>query len=244
MVPLWLHQLSLAMLLLGAACAVVIAADELRDPQRMWIMNVVWPVCALFGGVLVLAQYFRYGRRAAGSRADAAGRPGEAAPQRSRAPFPIMVANGALHCGSGCTLGDIAAEWLILGFPLLATIGGWHWLFGQRLFADWAVDYGFAFAFGIVFQYFTIAPMRGLGLGPGLLAAVKADTLSLSAWQLGMYGFMAFAHFVLFGRLLHAALRPDSVAFWFMMQIAMLCGFVTTYPVNWLLLRTGIKEAM
>jgi hypothetical protein len=29
-----------------------------------------------------------------------------------------------------------------------------------------------------------------------------------------------------------------------MMQIAMLCGFVTSYPVNWWLLRAGLKEKM
>ena len=29
-----------------------------------------------------------------------------------------------------------------------------------------------------------------------------------------------------------------------MMQIAMICGFVTAYPVNWWLIRVGIKEAM
>jgi hypothetical protein len=26
--------------------------------------------------------------------------------------------------------------------------------------------------------------------------------------------------------------KVNSVEFWFMMQIAMLCGFVTSYPVN------------
>lgn len=29
-----------------------------------------------------------------------------------------------------------------------------------------------------------------------------------------------------------------------MMQIAMLAGFMTGYPVNWWLLRAGIKEKM
>jgi hypothetical protein len=29
-----------------------------------------------------------------------------------------------------------------------------------------------------------------------------------------------------------------------MMQIAMVCGFATTYPVNWLLIRLGVKEKM
>lgn len=38
--------------------------------------------------------------------------------------------------------------------------------------------------------------------------------------------------------------RADTPEFWFMMQIAMLCGFVTSYPVNWWLIRAGIKERM
>jgi hypothetical protein len=35
-------------------------------------------------------------------------------------------------------------------------------LFGERIFALWIVDYIFVYIFGIIFQYFTIAPMRGL----------------------------------------------------------------------------------
>ena len=69
---------------------------------------------------------------------------------------------------------------------------GWHSIFDDKMFAIWILDFIFAFAFGIVFQYFTIAPMRGLGSGRHV-AAVKADTLSLTAWQIGMYGFMAIA---------------------------------------------------
>jgi hypothetical protein len=29
-----------------------------------------------------------------------------------------------------------------------------------------------------------------------------------------------------------------------MMQIGMICGFATSYPMNWWLLRIGLKEAM
>jgi hypothetical protein len=39
-------------------------------------------------------------------------------------------------------------------------------------------------------------------------------------------------------------LSKTGPVFWFMTQIAMVCGFATAYPVNWLLLRRGIKEAM
>ncbi|HSU06934.1 MAG TPA: DUF4396 domain-containing protein [Acetobacteraceae bacterium] len=236
MIPAWLHDLSIAYLLLGALCAIAITIDEVRHPQHMWIMNVVWPVTSLFGTLWILWQYFRYGRRLTTLHQDSASRP--------RTPFSIMVANGSLHCGSGCTLGDICAEWLIFAVPAIAVAFGWHGIFRDKIFAVWIVDYLFAYTFGIVFQYFTIAPMRGLSLGPGLVAAIKADTLSLTAWQIGMYGFMAVAYFLIFRLGFGVNLQTNSVEFWFMMQIAMLFGFATSYPVNWWLLRVGIKEPM
>jgi len=33
-----------------------------------------------------------------------------------------------------------------------------------------------------------------------------------------------------------------SPALWFAMQLAMLAGFATSYPVNWWLIRKGLKE--
>ncbi len=244
MIPSWLHDLSIAYLLLGAACAVAIGADVARHPQHMWIMNLVWPTTALFGTVWVAWQYFAYGRLATHEATHAA-KQRHGKPQGKRqTPFPIMVANGALHCGSGCTLGDIAAEWLVFAIPAIAVWFGYGSLFGERMFAVWIVDFIFAYVFGIFFQYFSIAPMRGLSPGAGLIAAIKADTLSLTAWQVGMYGFMAFASLYVFRTVLGAPLRTDMVEFWFMMQLAMIVGFLTAYPVNWWLLRAGIKEPM
>jgi len=104
-----------------------------------------------------------------------------------------MVGKATLHCGSGCALGDICAEWLAFAFPAIAVWFGWHWLFREKIFAVWVLDFIFAFAIGIAFQYFTIVPMRHLKMTAGIRAALKADALSLTAWQIGMYGFMAFA---------------------------------------------------
>ncbi len=244
MIPIWLHWTSIAFLAIGFACAAVIALDELRRPQHMWIMNVVWPVDALFLGPLAVWGYFTYGTLATGARVAAAKEAGEEPPNKRLTPFPAMVGKGALHCGSGCTLGDICAEWLVFAFPAVATWFGYRWLFPREIFAAWVVDFLFAFAIGVAFQYFTIAPMRGLPVGRGIWAAVKADTLSLTSWQVGMYGFMAFAHFYLFAHLLGADLAVNTFAFWFMMQLAMICGLLTAYPVNWLLIRKGLKEKM
>ena len=151
-------------------------------------------------------------------------------PNKKLTPFPIMVANGALHCGSGCTLGDICAEWLVVRGT---GDRGRLWLaepFRREDLRRLDRRLSFRLAFGIVFQYFTIAPMRGLSFGQGICAAVKADTLSLTAWQIGMYGFMAVAYFAIFQSALGTRLATDTVEFWFMMQIAMVFGLRHLLP--------------
>ena len=210
----------------------------------MTIMSVVWPVTALFGTALTLWLYFTYGRLATRERMCAAMKTGATPPSRAETPFWAMVAKGASHCGAGCTLGDIVAEWLCFLVPTVAVSFGWHSLFTEKMFAVWIVDFVVAYLFGVAFQYFAIRPMRDISVGEALWLAVKADTLSLASWQIGMYGFMAFANFYWFQHLIGTSLRTDSIEFWFMMQIAMLCGFVTAFPVNWWLIRTGVKEKM
>jgi hypothetical protein len=86
--------------------------------------------------------------------------------------------------------------------------------------------------------------MRNLPLGKGILAAVKADAASITAWQIGMYGGVALGQFLWFTPAYGGQAAADTPEFWFLMQLAMLCGFATSFPVNWLLVRSGIKERM
>jgi hypothetical protein len=235
---MWLTTLSLVSLAVAVACAAWIVVDMLRGRrQPMAIMHVVWPVTALYAGPLGLWAYWRWGRpRAKGHGSDrdrekAGAEDGHGQP-RSRSPARESVALAASHCGSGCTLGDLFAESLLIAFPFT-------W-FGSELLTGWTLDYVAAFVIGIAFQYFTIKPMTDQSAGQAFLSALKADSLSLTAWQVGMYGWMAIATFVIFGHPLDKA----APVFWFMMQIAMLFGFLTAYPVNAWLLRRGIKEPM
>ncbi|KAA5606198.1 DUF4396 domain-containing protein [Roseospira marina] len=244
MIPLWLHTLSIVCLVLGALGAIVIALDERRDPQHMWIMNVVWPVVALFAPFVAVWAYFRYGKLATHRAMHHAMQHDQPMPSKTQTPFPVMVGKGTAHCGAGCTLGDILAEWLAVLVPSVAVWFGWTTLFAEKMFAVWVLDYVFALLFGIAFQYFTIKPMRNLSVGQGLVQALKADVLSLTAWQVGMYGFMAIAQFALFRALLGVPLEVPTPEFWFMMQLAMWCGFATAYPVNRWLVKTGVKEQM
>ena len=234
--PAWLHALSIASLGLAAACALLIVVDLLRRPQPMAVMDVVWPVSALFGSLAWLAFYWRHGR--------AAPRGARRPPHDRPASFAVQVAKATSHCGSGCTLGDVVAETWALGMPAVLVPFGWPGLWPDRTFASWGLDFVLAYLLGIVFQYFTIAPMRHLGPAAGLWAAVKADTLSLLAWQVGMYGGMAVAKFAVFRDWLGVEVDASRPEFWFAMQLAMVLGFLTAAPVNAWLLRRGWKEAM
>jgi Domain of unknown function (DUF4396) len=225
-VPAWLNTLSIVSLSVAAICSAVVLIDILRHPQQMAIMDWVWPITALYGGPLAIWMYVRLGRpasREAMMRSDG---------RMAEKPFYSSVAVSATHCGAGCVLGDVIAEFAIFftAFTIL----------GSTLAAEFAGDYILAYAFGIAFQFFAIVPMRHLSVVPGLKAAVKADTLSLTAFEIGLFGWMALSFFVLF----HPPLMPNQPAFWFMMQIGMVIGYLTSYPANWLLIRSGIKEAM
>lgn len=232
--PLWLHVLSISRLSMGLVCAVVIALDQLRRPQKMWIMYLVWTLTALFGSALWLAAYYAWGR----------GAPGGAEDGEKQLPFAAMVFKGASHCGAGCTLGDILVEWAAFAWPGIAIWFGWHGLFEDKMFAVWVPDFLVAFLLGILFQYFTIKPMRDLSPAQGVLAAVKADIASITAWQVGMYGLMAAIQLGWFRPVYGGVASVASPEFWFAMQVAMLGGFATGYPVNWMLIRAGLKEKM
>lgn len=81
--------------------------------------------------------------------------------------------------------GRYACRVLLLIFPVV--------LFGSKLYGSWLIDFVFAFAIGIIFQYYAIKPMKKLSSGKALKAALQAAALSLTAWQIGMYGGMAIA---------------------------------------------------
>jgi hypothetical protein len=226
---------------LGVAffCAAVIAIDELRHPQKMWIMNIVWPVTALYFSVFAVWGYFRIGRPMSKdsmhgmSKEEMDKQMKEREEQARRDPTVSQTALSTSHCGAGCTLGDIIAEFSIAGLGLT--------LLGAPLYAEFAGDLLLAWLLGIAFQYFTIKPMRNLSPVQGLIAAVKADTLSILTFEIGLFGWMALIYYVLFP---HPHLKPSEPVYWFMMQVGMILGYFTSYPMNRFLVKWGTKEAM
>jgi hypothetical protein len=214
---------------LSIAVGLFVVADIflLGRRQPMGVMDAVWPLTLLYWGPLGLPFYFSFGRSAHSPTQMVGHAHGH---EYSEPPMWQAVFKGAAHCGAGCALGDFAAEWIALDFGLV--------LLGSAMAARLTLSFVLAYAAGIAFQYFAIAPMRGLSFRAGIVAAVKADTFSLIAYEIGMFAWMIYRA--------HAwpAMQPTDWSYWLMMQIAMVCGFATTYPVNWLLIRLGVKEKM
>ena len=222
--PTWLIWLSIAALAVALASAAYVLYDIVRcRRQMMTIMKWVWPITALYMGPIAIWAYRTLGL---------AGQQHQEDRGDSTEPSWRDVFRAVTHCGAGCTLGDIVGEWgiFIMGVTLA----------GVALWPEYIADFLLAYILGIVFQYFSIAPMRGLGVKDGLVAAVKADTLALTAFEVGLFGWMALTSFIFFDHHLH----PDSSVYWFMMQIGMVVGFATSFPMNWWLIKRGLKEKM
>ncbi|MYL64912.1 DUF4396 domain-containing protein [Bacillus hwajinpoensis] len=217
-----LQLISIVALSIGLLSSLVILVDIIRHPQMMRIMNVVWPINGWFLGPFAIWSYFKWGRLKA-KNLDYDDHRGE----------PAKVFMSTSHCSAGCTLGDA------VGVPIVVLTG--FALLGSVLYTHYLVEFILAYGFGILFQFYAIYPMnKEDGAWSAIKEAAKADTLSLIAFEVGMFGWMAIVHFVLFAE----PPKPNSAVYWFMMQIAMILGFATSYPANWWLVKKGIKEAM
>lgn len=73
----------------------------------------------------------------------------------------------------------------------------------------------FAIAFGIVFQYYSIAPMSGDYGAKTLWRAAKADFLSLLFFEIGLFAWMAIFQIAIFDW----QLEMNTVTYWWMMQV-------------------------
>ncbi|MGN6446445.1 DUF4396 domain-containing protein [Amnibacterium sp.] len=226
----WLVTVAWIALALGIGSALLIAVDVFVRGYRlkMPIMNAVWPITGLYFGPAAVWGYLRFGRPTSRKWLtlhgldDPPSKPGWA-----------TIAVGVSHCGAGCTLGDIGAEFTVAALGLSVA--------GTALPFEYVGDYIAAVALGLLFQFFAIAPMRGLGVRDGIKAAAKADILSLSAFEVGLFGWMALMAFVFFP---DPHLTPASPVYWFLMQIGMIIGFGTAWPANVWLIKRGVKEAM
>lgn len=193
-------------MLLGLGSCVLVAIDiTRRAPQPMAVMRYVWPINALWAGLFGIWAYWLIGRT--GTRPATPGVQMDVMQaSRTSRPHWQSIAAGTLHCGAGCSLADLIGPFLFRALPFAVA--------GSKVFGEWPLDYGLALLVGVTFQYAALSPMLGQTGLPLWWRALKVDFLSLTAWQVGMCGWMALVIFVWFGRIPRHASSSGSSGSW------------------------------
>jgi hypothetical protein len=132
-----------------------------------------------------------------------------------------------MHCVSGDGVGILAGAVLarVLGLAGLPEV---------------ALEYALGFAFGwTVFQALFMRDMVGGSYIRSLTSTFIPELLSMNLLMTGMVPTMMILMMQLGG-----GADPTTAAFWFVMSMALLVGFIAAYPINWWLVRYHLKHGM
>lgn len=138
-----------------------------------------------------------------------------------------QVLGSTMHCVAGDGVGIIAG----------AAIGS---VLHLAPFADIALEYVLGFGFGwTIFQALFMRDTAGGSYTRALTKTFLPELLSMNGLMGGMVAVAAVSR-------AHVAGSTDvlSPAFWFIMSMALLAGFIVAYPVNWWLVANHLKHGM
>ncbi len=138
-----------------------------------------------------------------------------------------QVLGSTMHCvagdGVGILAGAVIASFLTL--PHLLQI---------------ALEYVLGFGFGwTIFQALFMREMAGGSYRRSLASTFIPELLSMNWLMSGMVPIAALGR-----ALLARPMSPLAPDFWFVMSMALLAGFVLSYPINWWLVAKGLKHGM
>lgn len=215
--PDWLTPVSWFFVALGVLSAIVVLYEIVgrRHRQRNGAMNLVWPVAALFLGPAAVWAFRRWGRdHSAPSSPSEVGSDGR---------LSRDAVAGSTPGGAAATVGHF------IGVPLVVASG--LTIAGTNLWVLIIVIALLAIGLLFVFEYFFAAPVSRGTAGRRAGVALVAAALTVVAFDIGMGGWMLLMHF---GNFMPA---PTDIRFFFLMQIGLVLGFLTAYPMVRELLR-------
>ena len=132
-----------------------------------------------------------------------------------------------MHCVAGDGVGILA------GAVLAGVLG----LAGP---AEVIVEYVLGFTFGwMIFQALFMRDMAGGSYSRSLTSTLMPELLSMNLLMAGMMPTMMTLR-----TQIASGADPMMPAFWFVMSIALLVGFVIAYPMNWWLVANHLKHGM
>ena len=132
-----------------------------------------------------------------------------------------------MHCVAGDGVGILAGAVIASFFHLSKVM-------------DITLEYLLGFGFGwTIFQALFMRDAAGGSYARALSKAFLPELLSMNCLMAGMVPTMilAMSH-------IPASHDPSGPAFWFVMSMALLVGFVTAYPMNWWLVSNHMKHGM
>lgn len=193
-----------------------VAWDLLTRTPEMKVMKLGWILVVLYTGPVGLLVYWISCRE-----------PAPGTHERFVAPLWRQAVGSTIHCMAGDATGIIAAA--IVTSALHLPMG-----------VDCLVEYVAGFAFGLfVFQALFMKEILGTSYGQAVLRTWLPEWLSMNAVMAGMIPVMV----VLMTRHMEA-MEPGSPRFCGVMSLASLVGAVMAYPVNYWLVKVGLKHGM
>lgn len=175
-----------------------------------------WILVTLYTGVIGLIVYWFSCRE-----------PAPGTHEKFIAPLWKQTVGSTIHCMAGDATGIIvaAATTSFLGLPMGI---------------DAIIEYFAGFAFGLfIFQALFMKDMLGGSYWEAVKSSFLPEWLSMNAVMAGMIPSMV----ILMTRDM-TAMEPTSLRFWGVMSLASLVGVVFAYPVNWWLVKKGLKHGM
>lgn len=138
-----------------------------------------------------------------------------------------QVLGSTMHCVAGDGVGILAG----------AVIGAWIHL---PSLIELILEYALGFAFGwMIFQALFMRDMVGGSYRRSLGSTFLPELLSMNCLMGGMIPVMRLAM-----KATPSSHNPLGPAFWFVMSMALLAGFIVAYPMNWWLVANRLKHGM
>jgi len=132
-----------------------------------------------------------------------------------------------MHCVAGDGVGILAG----------AVIGGFLKLPPAL---DIMMEYLLGFAFGLgIFQALFMRDMMGGSYTRALRSSFIPELTSMNCLMAGMIPVA-----IIFKSQVPGSANPASPAFWFIMSMALMAGFIAAYPMNWWLVARKLKHGM
>jgi len=215
-VPRWVDKLLIIWFILTGLTVIYLAWDLFTRTPAMKVMKWGWLLVALYAGPVAFIVYWLSCREPL---------PG------TREKFVALqwkqTVGSTIHCLAGDATGVIvaAAVTSVLHAPM--------WL-------DSIVEYIAGFAFGLfIFQALFMNDMLGGSYLGAVRATVLPEWLSMNGVMAGMIPTMV----ILMSHDMEA-MHPSSMRFWGIMSLATLVGTIPAYPINWWLVKKGLKHGM